>query len=94
MWISNAFSNTGLLGTPGLTCNNTTVSNANYPPAFSPAAAQTPPTSCGGTNVKPATAALSATVNTLDPNLKFPQFLKLSMGYDHDFGNGVIGTVE
>lgn len=94
VWISNAFSNTGLLGTPGLTCNNTTVSNANYPPAFTPSAAQTPPTACGGTNVKPATAALSATVNTLDPNLKFPQFLKLSAGYDHDFGNGLIGTVE
>lgn len=94
VWLSNAYGNTGLLGTPGLTCNNATPSNANYPPLFSQAALASPPVRCGGLNANPATAALSSTINTIDPNLKFPQVIKYSLGFDHDFGRNIIGTVE
>ena len=94
VWLSNAYGNTGLLGTPGLTCNNATVTNAFYPPAFSQSALTTPPTRCGGTNANPASAALSSTINTIDPNMKFPQVYKYSLGFDHDFGRNIIGTVE
>ncbi len=94
VWLSNVYGNTGLLGTPGLTCNNATVTNAFYPPAFNQAALSQPPTRCGGTNATPASAALSATINSIDPNLKFPQVYKYSLGFDHDFGNNMVATVE
>ncbi|MBL0170166.1 MAG: TonB-dependent receptor [Gemmatimonadaceae bacterium] len=94
VWLSNAYGNTGLLGTPGLTCNNATPSNANYPPTFTSAAIANPPVRCGGTNANPASAALSSTINTIDPNMKFPQVIKYSLGFDHDFGRNIIGSVE
>jgi hypothetical protein len=94
VWISNAFSNSGLVGTPGLTCSNTNPTNANYPPVFTPASAKNPPTSCGGTNPTPASARLSSAVNTLAPDLRFPQEMKASVGYDHAFDNGIVATVE
>jgi hypothetical protein len=94
VWLSNVFGNTGLLGTPGLTCNNATITNPNYPPAFNLAARNTPPTSCGGTSPTPASARLSATINTIDPNMKFPQIYKFSAGFDHDFGRNIVGTIE
>lgn len=94
VWLSNAYGNTGLLGTPGLTCNNATVTSPFHPPAFTQAALASPPSKCGGTNVSPASAALSSTINTIDPNMRFPQVVKYSVGFDHDFGRNIIGTVE
>jgi len=94
VWLSNVYGNTGLLGTPGLTCNNATITNAFYPPAFNQAALTSPPTSCGGTNPTPGSARLSATINTIDPEMRFPQVYKYSLGFDHDFGNSIIATVE
>ena len=69
VWLSNMYGNTGLLGTPGLTCNNATVTNAFYPPAFNQAAVDNPPTRCGGTNANPGSAALSSTINSVDPDM-------------------------
>ncbi len=94
VWLSNMYGNTGLLGTPGLNCNNATVTNAFYPPAFNQAALNDPPTSCGGTNANPGSARLSSTINSVDPNMRFPQVYKYSMGFDHDFGHNLVGTVE
>ncbi len=94
VWLSNVYGNTGLVGTPGLTCNNATITNAFYPPAFNQAALTNPPTSCGGTNATPGSARLSATINSIDPEMRFPQVYKFSMGFDHDFGNNIVGTVE
>ncbi len=94
VWLSNAYGNTGLLGTPGLTCNNATVTNAFYPPTFNQAAITSPPTKCGGTNASPASAALSATINTIDPNMKYPQVIKYSLGYDRDLGRNIIASIE
>lgn len=94
VWLSNMYGNTGLVGTPGLNCNNATVTNAFYPPAFSAAALASPPTRCGGTNANPASAALSSTINSVDPEMRFPQFMKYSIGFDHDFGNNMVATIE
>ncbi len=94
VWLSNMYGNTGLVGTPGLTCNNATITNAFYPPTFNQAAVNDPPTSCGGTNATPGSARLSATINSVDPEMRFPQVYKFSMGFDHDFGNDIVGTVE
>lgn len=94
VWLSNVYGNTGLVGTPGLTCNNATITNAFYPPAFNQAALTSPPTSCGGTNPTPGSARLSATINSIDPEMRFPQVLKFSMGFDHDFGNNIVGSIE
>lgn len=94
VWLSNVYGNTGLVGTPGLNCNNATVTNAFYPPAFNAAALASPPTRCGGTNANPASAALSSTINSIDPDMRFPQFMKYSLGFDHDFGNNMVASLE
>jgi hypothetical protein len=94
VWLGNAFQNSGLSGYATLTCGSNVVTNANYPPAFS----ATPPTKCGGTNANPASAALGGRIALLNEDLRFPQDLKASIGYDHRFSWGflenVIGTVE
>ena len=94
VWLSNVYGNTGLVGTPGLNCNNATVTNAFYPPAFNAAALAAPPTRCGGTNANPASAALSSTINSIDPEMRFPQFMKYSMGFDHEFSNNMVASIE
>lgn len=84
VWLSNAFQNSGMGGVALLTCN------AAVAPTFSTATAVTPPTQCtNGT-----TAALGGEINLLSKDLKFPQNLRASLGYDRDLGNGLVGTFE
>lgn len=84
VWLSNAFQNSGMGGVALLTCN------VAVAPAFTPANAATPPTQCTDAT----TAALGGEINLLSSDLKFPQNLRASLGYDRDLGNGLIATVE
>ncbi|MCC6774222.1 MAG: TonB-dependent receptor, partial [Gemmatimonadaceae bacterium] len=84
VWLSNAFQNSGMGGNPLLTCN------AAVAPTLNATTAATPPTQC----TNGATPALGAEINLLSPDLKFPQNLRASFGYDRDLGNGLIATFE
>jgi len=64
-------------------------------PTFNAQNIATPPTSCVAAAGKAgATIATSASINTADPNFKFPQYLKASLGWDHRFKHDIIGTIE
>jgi hypothetical protein len=91
VWLSNAFGNTGVSGFPALTCGNANPTNPQYPPAFNQNAVNNPPASCGGTNQNPATAAVSGAISILDPDFKFPQTLKTTVGFDHRFSERLFG---
>ena len=84
VWLSNAFQNSGMGGNPLLTCN------AAVAPTLNATTAATPPTQC----TNGATPALGAEINLLRSDLKFPQNLRASFGYDRDLGNGLIATFE
>src|SRR4029450_3026198 len=42
----------------------------------------------------PLSATASANIATIDPNFRFPQYQKISMGYDHPFPNGLVSSLE
>lgn len=96
VWMSNAFGNTGVYGYASITCNSTSATAANRPPAFNAqtANAATPPTQCGGGQ----TPALGANVNLIRDDFRYPQDMKMSAGYDHKFEKGILagatGTIE
>jgi hypothetical protein len=107
VYLSNAFGNSGLSGFSSITCNGGTLTNTSTTstgvPAFSSANATSPPLKClDGTRpngtIAPGAAisgpAAGAAVNTIDPNFKNPKYLKASLGYDHRFLSGVVGTLE
>jgi hypothetical protein len=83
VWLSNAFGNSGVNGYANITCTSAAAS-----PAF-PGATGPVPANCRGTTLTP-----QITVNTLDPNLKFPQTLRGSLGYDRRLPWEVIATLE
>ena len=83
VWLSNAFGNSGVNGYATITC-----SSAATAPAF-PGATGAVPGNCRGASLTPA-----VTVNTLDPNLKFPQNFRTSLGYDRRLPGEIIATVE
>ena len=93
VWLSNAFQNSGSTGFGQLNCNG----NANArAPIFNAANAATPPTQCvattpGGVGI---TAAAGSEIDLLDPNLKFPQNLRTTLGYDHRLSENWVATVE
>lgn len=84
VWLSNAFQNSGLTGVALLTCNGAAA------PQFSPANITTPPTQCANGT----TARAGAEINLLADDLRFPQTGRVSLGYDRDLGNGLVGTLE
>ena len=103
VYLSNAFGNSGLSGFSSLTCNNIGATTNLAPPIFSAAAAASPPTSCdlmtAGVRTVGGGAALTgpaagAAVATIDPNFRYPKYLKGSLGYDRRLPWGVIATVE
>jgi len=96
VYLSNAFGNSGLSGYPSLSCNGSTSSTTSFlPPAFNSANIASPPTACLPSGTKPGgTLAFGSSINTIDPNFKFPQYQKISAAYDHRFGNGMISTIE
>lgn len=84
VWLGNAFQNSGMGGVALLTCNNAAA------PVFNAANAATPPQACSNGT----TAALGGEINLLSKDLKFPQNLRASVGFDRDLGNGLIATAE
>jgi hypothetical protein len=105
VYLSNAFGNSGLSGYASLTCGGNAANQGNnatstIPPAFNAANIASPPTSCapftpaGGTQRPGATTAASSNIATIDPNFRFPQYEKISMGYDHRFPSGLVGSLE
>ncbi len=80
-WLLSAYANFGK-GLGVLTCNGN-------PPPFDPASAN-PPLVCAsrsGSSAKPV-------VTFLDPELKFPETLRASLGYDRRLPWGLVATVE
>lgn len=105
VYLSNAFGNSGLSGFASLTCSGTTANQgnnatSNIPPPFNAANAANPPTSCAPFTpatgpVRPGqTTAASSNIATIDPNFRFPQYQKITLGYDHRFVNGLVGSLE
>jgi hypothetical protein len=105
VYLSNAFGNSGLSGYASLTCGGNATNQGNnatstIPPAFNAANIATPPTSCApftpavGPTRLGATTAASSNIATIDPNFRFPQYQKISMGYDHRFESGLVGSLE
>ena len=93
VYLSNAFGNSGLSGYAALTCSGTNATNG--PPPFNAANIATPPTTCIATGTAtPLTATASSNIATIDPNFRFPQYQKISMGYDHRFASGLVGSLE
>ena len=103
VYLSNAFGNSGLSGFSSLTCNNATATTNLAPPIFSAAAASSPPQACDLMTAGVRTVGGGATITgpgagtavaTIDPDFKYPKYLKASLGYDRRLANGVIATVE
>jgi hypothetical protein len=105
VYLSNAFGNSGLSGYASLTCSGTaanqgTNATSTIPPPFNAANIATPPTSCApftpatGPTRPGASTAASSNIATIDPNFRFPQYQKISMGYDHRFANGLVASLE
>ena len=105
VYLSNAFGNSGLSGYASLTCSGTpanqgTNPTSTIPPAFNAANIASPPTSCapftpaGGATRPGASTTASSNIATIDPNFRFPQYQKTSLGYDHRFRNGLVGSLE
>ena len=96
VYLSNAFGNSGLSGFASLTCNGSSTATTSFrTPAFNAANIATPPTQCAPNGALPgATTALGAAVATIDPNFKFPKYLKGSLGYDHRFSSGLVASLE
>ncbi|HEX2190578.1 MAG TPA: TonB-dependent receptor [Longimicrobiaceae bacterium] len=82
VWLSNAFSNTGV-DFAQITC-----SGANAP-VYNSQTAQQGPTTCGA---GPSAGVVS--VNSLSPDYRFPQELKASLGVDQELPLGLTGTFE
>lgn len=103
VWLSNQYQNTGL-GLAQLTCGVGQVNGGA--PAFTPTPVA--PTSCSArTGITGANANLNGTpgvtlnaqtfqgtVNLADPNLKFPQLLRATLGADRRLGGGLIASID
>src|SRR2546423_5636965 len=96
VYLSNAFGNSGLSGFASLTCDGSVTATTSFRvPTFTAANIATPPTQCAPSGALPgATTALGAAVATIDPNFKFPKYLKGSLGYDHRFSSGLVASLE
>lgn len=83
VWLSNAFTNTGLEQVT-LVCTGAAV------PTFTVNVASLPQTCATGGPPSPPVA----TVNFFDSNFRFQQAVKYSVGVDQQLGWGVVGTVD
>ncbi len=93
VWLSNAFQNSGGTGFGQLNCNGGKDAGV---PVFNTANATNPPTKCLATVVGDSgiTARAGSEIDLLDPNLKFPQNLRGTLGYDHRLSENWVATVE
>ncbi|HEX3866800.1 MAG TPA: hypothetical protein VHV78_08615, partial [Gemmatimonadaceae bacterium] len=83
VWLSDLFGNSGVNGYGNLSC--TSMATA---PAMQVAGGQL------AGNCKGSTGSPAVTVNTTDPNLKFPETWRSSIGYDRRLPWNIIGTIE
>lgn len=83
VWLSNLFGNSGVDAYGNLLCNGMAAAPA-MPQAGSPNA----------TNCKNSTAAPAITVNTADPNLKFPETWRTTLAFDRVLPGNLVGTLE
>jgi len=89
VWLENTIANSGF-GLGLLTCG---AGGLGHAPAFvSNINAQ--PQTCVDTLGNPIGAGAYSEVDLLNKNLKNPQTARATLGYDHQFGNGFVGTVE
>ena len=89
VWLANAFQSSGMGGVAVLTCSGSATSSS-APPVFNSANASNPPSACGGGQ----TPGLGAEIDLLDPNLKYPQNLRGTLGFDHRFPSKWVSTLE
>jgi hypothetical protein len=108
VYLSNAFGNSGLSGFTSITCTGVpptaTQTTSLMVPQFNQAAIDNPPTACapytrpGTTTVVPGAAisgpASGAAVNTIDPEFRYPKYLKATLGYDRRLRGNLVATVE
>ncbi|MEX2179808.1 MAG: carboxypeptidase regulatory-like domain-containing protein [Gemmatimonadaceae bacterium] len=85
VWLSNAFQNSGMGGVALLTCG----SAATVQP-FNNTTIATPPTQCANGT----TAALGSQIDLMSPDLKYPQNMRATLGYDRRLLQNWIGTAE
>ncbi len=84
VWLSNAFQNSGSVGVGVLTCNGALA------PHFSASVVSTPPQACSNG----LTAKAGGEIDLLSKNLQFPQNLRGTLGYDRQFKDHWVGTLE
>ncbi len=87
VWLSNAFQNSGLSGVNLLTCSRR---GRNNPPAFTADNLANPPAACANG----LTARAGSQVDLLNEDLRFPQTLRGSLGFDRNLGRDFIVTLE
>jgi hypothetical protein len=84
VWLGNAFQNAGT-GLAQLTCVA-----PGAVPRFSATTVSAPPPTCANG----ATAATTGDIALLSNDLRFPQFARASLAYDHRFGHAWVASVE
>jgi outer membrane receptor protein involved in Fe transport len=87
VWMSNAFTNTGLEQV-NLICGRP--DNGNTPPPLTTDVSNLPRSCIGGTEPAPP----RANVNYFEKDFKFQQALKYAFGVDHRFGSGFVATLD
>ncbi|MFN0178467.1 MAG: TonB-dependent receptor domain-containing protein [Gemmatimonadales bacterium] len=83
VWLSNAFTNTGQE-------QFTLVCTGNLVPTFTLDVGNLPRTCL---NTPPGTPP-AQTINVFDPDFKAQQSLRYAFGIDHQFGSGIVGTLD
>ena len=90
VWLSNAYGNTGLEQATLICDGAVTLPTTDTVPVFTVDPTNQPTTCKGGLGV----SATAASVVYFDPNFKFPQNLKASLGLDHQLPYGIVGTFD
>lgn len=90
VWLSNAYSNTGLEQAT-LICDGGAAGFLDTVPVFT-IDPDNQPQACRGGAVT--AAASAASIVYFDENFKFPQNLKLALGLDHQMPWGMVGTID
>lgn len=88
VWMSNSFQNSGANGFARLTCNVT--GTGQGVPTFDQGNINNPPTKCAGG----LSARAGGEIDYADKNLKFPQNLRYSLGYDRRLADNWVVTLE
>ena len=88
-WLFGPFANYGI-GTRTLRCG-TRATDAGPPPAFEPDY-QSPPVTCA--NGQGFGASTPVEIDVIDPKLRWPQVLRLSLAADRELPRGIVGTIE